>query len=149
MFQLYCVHELLNPNVEAAWTLRQLFEQPNTIFKLHVSKKLMCNMLINKKVYYHQLIIYFHPPCFCMYDDKAGKSCSQEFQLKFSQLGTDFSDYSDTTWKHYETCPTNTQDVVSHRGTLTVALNQTDSQTSDWRLNESFAETCLVLDNFK
>lgn len=56
----------------------------------------MCNMLINIKVYYHQPIVYFHPPCFCMFDDKAGKLCSKEFHLKFSQLGRICSDYSDT-----------------------------------------------------
>lgn len=85
----------------------------------------MCNTLINIKVYYHQPIIYFHPPCFWMYDDKAGKSCLKEFDLKFSQLGTICSDYSDNTFQ------TNTPVLLSHRETLTVALNQTDSQTSD------------------
>lgn len=58
----------------------------------------------------HHSNVYFRLSCFCVYDVKVGHSCIQSCPScsilrrrshEFSQSGTTFSDYSDTTWMRF------------------------------------------------
>lgn len=117
-FWLRCVHELLSRNMEttltcltnlghSTWTATNGYNLI-TDYKLHVIKKLytVCELI--------QLSKYLLcPPCFYISDVKVAKSrntfsqfrsCCSDFSghsHEFSQSGTNFSSYSDTTWMHF------------------------------------------------